>query len=157
MKKYLFLVILALLVLCLAGCKKAAVEEKAAPTAPTVPEPTPPQPPVTAVIPEETTEATVQTSTKLEMVSEARCAANKIELRLTNPTQQTLTLGKDAKIILNGLVVTDPECDKLVVAPGESVFCSDISGHLSTKTGELNKVQINMGTERSTSEVDCKS
>ena len=92
---------------------------------------------------------------KLEMITEARCFDNRIEVVLTNPTDETLTLAKDAKVILNGLVVVDPECDKLEIAPKESVYCSDISGHYAIRQGEVNRIQVNMKSERGLSDVDC--
>ena len=58
-------------------------------------------------------------------------------------------------MIINGLVVVDPECDKLTIAPGESVYCSDISGHYAIRQGEVNRIQINMERQRGISDVKC--
>lgn len=158
MKKLILISILVIIVL-ISGCKK---EMPAAPeTPPAIPsgQETPPPIPETDLTNETpaTPEAPMEVKTPgLEMVSQARCIDNKIGLVVTNPTNQTLTLAKDAKVIVNGLTVIDPECDKMEIKPGESVFCADISGHYATRTGEQNRIQINMFSERSMTVVNCE-
>ena len=139
-----------LLMLVLIGCKREVEPEVVVEAPPAVEE--------VIVIPEEPAvpEAPVEVKTVLDMISEARCLDNKIEVLLTNPTDETITLARDAKVIINGLIVIDPECDKLTLAPGESTFCTDISGHFSIRTGEKNRIQINMRSERGLSIVDCE-
>ena len=149
MKKILLICLLTALLL-LVACKKEVEEE---------PEVVVPEEPVAAPPPEPEPKAPlaeVETLTpETEMISEARCLDNKIELVLTNPTEETLILGKTAKIILNGLIVANPECDATEITPGESIFCADISGPLAIKQGEINKIQINMLRERGISLVNC--
>ena len=139
MKKIILFMIIALLLV--SGCKKAEKEEVGQPPFP-IEEP-------------ELEEAPVETISELEMISEARCIDNKIELVLTNPTDETFILGNTAKIIINGLIIVDPECDKLEIAPGESIYCADLSGHIAIRTGAKNTIQVNMKMERGLSVVDC--
>lgn len=137
MKKVL--VILLFLMLVIVGCKQA-VEEPAAPEpkepvvaqpAPQVPEPVEEPEPVIAV-----------GGDKLQL-SEPRCHDNSISLVLTNPSNSSVTIGKDAKIFFNGMLTAHPVCDKLEFGPGESVFCEDITGPLSIRQGKENKIHFN--------------
>ena len=155
MKKILF-VVLAMSLLLLAACKAPVEETVEEPVveAPVVESPVVEEP---VAEPELTGEpAPVETVTpELEMFSEARCLDEHIEAVLTNPTEETLTIGKDAKIIINGLLSSYPVCDQETIAPGESVYCEDITGPLTIRKGQVIKIQVNMKTERSVSVVDC--
>lgn len=150
MKKTVIFCILLLTVVLLIGCKKTTVysgedqETEAQPeTPPAAEEPVIEQP------------APIETLSEIEMVREARCIDGKIEAVLTNPTEEVITLGANAKVIINGLIIVDPECDDLELEPGEMTFCTDISGHIEPRVGTTNKVQINMMSERSLSVIDC--
>ena len=157
MKTYTKIVIALLLILVFVfACKKDVEKSKEIvqpePEAPVVEEP------VEVTLPEsEEGEAVIDVAPgKLDMISEARCIDNNIEVVLTNPTEKVLTFAKDAKIIINGLVVVDPECDKLTLEPGESTYCTDISGHLAIRQGAVNRIQVNMFSERGLSDIKCE-
>lgn len=158
--KILF-VLMVISLFVMSGCKKdQPAQETPVQTVPTAPASQAPAQETPSLPASAVPEAPVQTietteGKMLEMITQARCLENRIEVVLTNPTDATLTLAKDAKVIMNGLTVVDPECDKLVIAPGESVYCADISGHYSIRNGEMNKIQVNMKAERGLSEVDC--
>jgi hypothetical protein len=93
----------------------------------------------------------------IEMVSKARCIDDRIELFLTNPTNNTLTLAKDIKIHVNGMIVADPKCSRDELMPGKKAFCSDVSGHLAIREGKENTIQINMGSEKKEFVVNCSN
>ncbi len=157
MKKIILFCILAISLLLITACKKT-VEE------PVIEEPVIEEPVVEEPVIEEPAEPqltgesdVVETITPgLEIISGARCLNAHIEAVLTNPTEETLTIGKDAKIIINGLLSAYPVCDSNTIAPGESVYCEDITGPLTVRKGQLVKIQVNMKTERSVSIVDCR-
>lgn len=92
---------------------------------------------------------------EIEMVSQLRCIGDRIELFLTNPTDDTLILADNIKIHLNGMIVVDPKCSRYTLMPGKKVFCSDISGHLAIKEGKKNLIQIDMGSEKKSFKVNC--
>jgi hypothetical protein len=93
----------------------------------------------------------------VDAVSSVKCIDNKIELLLTNPTDKALTLARDIRVHVNGMIVVDPECDRNTLMPDRSVYCSDISGHLAIKNGKENRVTIDMGSDRSDIVVDCNN
>ena len=137
---------LAMLIL-LIGCKKEAAHEVTAPEAP----------PESETPASEVPKAQIETIYGVEMLSEARCIGNNIELILTNPTDSAITLGKDALLHINGMLTSYPDCDKMEIAPGESIYCADITGPLAIRKGEDNKIQINMKTARSVNIVKCQA
>jgi hypothetical protein len=142
-----FICILAISLLILGGCKskeQAPTEQPAAPV----------EPVVAPAAPEEPAASAEQPLTQ-PSISEARCVDSRIEAVLTNTGSASAVLGKDFKIILNGLVVIDPECDKMTLAAGESTYCKDISGHYTIREGKVNTVQINAFSERAFEDIDC--
>ena len=143
MKKMIIFCILAVLVLMASGCKTDIVEEQETESeTPLIEEP---------VIEEKAVEE------PKEMLSGLRCAGDKIEAVITNVGDRTLELTKDIKIMINGLPpVADPECDKLILEPGESTICSDISGHYSIREGRVNTIQLNFYGGRVFESVKCE-
>ena len=107
MKKIILLCLLISALLLFSGCKEK-VEEQETPEVPEEPS-----------IPEQE-QAPLEQGLELEMITEARCIDNKIQLVMTNPTEEALVIGKTAKIILNGIVMIDSECDKYTIEPGAS-------------------------------------
>ena len=147
MKKLILVLILAICLILVGGCKKevpvtpseAAAPEEAA---------TPPTPPEMA--------ETAAPETPAEILSGLRCIGNNtIEATIANTKDTALELTKDIKIMLNGIIVIDPECDKLTLNPGESVYCKDITGHIPIRQGKINTIQLNLAGERITGEVSC--
>ena len=125
MKKIILFCILTILTIALLLINGCKSEEEDL-TPPSLPEETPIEP-----------TAPIETLTDLEMISQA------------------ITLARDAILHINGLIVAYPDCDKFTIAPGESVFCSDISGVLAIRQGAKNRIQISMKSQRSTSIVSC--
>lgn len=152
--KKIFALILILSLLLLAACKPNIETPPPAPTPPVETAPVaPPTPP-----PVETPESniTIRTQTaSTELITEARCVSNSIEAVLNNPSDQEITLIKDMQIVINGLVVSHPDCDKNTIAAGESVYCRSIGGSLSIKKGAKNIVLINFLKTRNEYIVDC--
>ena len=99
---------------------------------------------------------TPEADVSVDMLSELRCFDNeKIEAVITNTGESAIELAKDVKVLLNGMIVVDPECDTLVLAAGESTACSDISGHIPVRDGTTNTVQLNLAGERIVEYVEC--
>ena len=148
MKKIILFCVLTLVLLIISGCKAA---EEAAPEEPiAVEEPVKEEVIQETVIPE----TAIQGPTS-ETLSELRCVDSKIEAVITNTQDSSVELAKDIKIMINGLLVVDPECDSLILAPGASTFCSDLSGHLAIREGKTNTVKINMLHESVVDYVEC--
>lgn len=71
------------------------------------------------------------------------CKDNAIEMDVTNPSNElTVTLGLKAFVFINGVKVAVPDCDKLTLAPGETVHCTDITGPVAVRKGKDNKIII---------------
>ena len=71
-----------------------------------------------------------------ELISDAVCADGKIGAIITNIGEEEATIPKDIKILLRGMVVIDPDCEKMTLAAGESILCENVAGHFSTGTGK---------------------
>ena len=63
-----------------------------------------------------------------ELVSNAVCANGKIGAIITNVGEDTVSIGKDLKILMRGLVIKEPGCDKDELAPGEQTTCTTLNG-----------------------------
>lgn len=66
-----------------------------------------------------------------ELLSGLKCKNMKIYGYVTNIDDEKKKLGDDVKIIINGIVAKDIDCEKLVLDPGESTYCSNLAGHIS--------------------------
>lgn len=146
MKKSTIFLILVIALLIVSGCNKKAEDIQTTESAVPDTDNVPPSPPGF-----EDTAATAQVET-LELI---RCTDNKIEAMITNNNDMDIEITKDVKIIINGLVVVDPECDKMLLKPGESTTCADITGHYPIRTGKINKVQLNLHDEKIDKDIDC--
>ncbi len=104
---------------------------------------------------EEVIEETIIQEPSTEILSALKCADNKIEAVLTNTNSEPVEIAKTMKVMINGLLVVDPECDSLTLAAGESTFCSDLSGHLTVREGKTNTVKINVLHESAVDYVEC--
>ncbi len=145
MKKTLFA--LVLLVILIYGC--APIDKKAPEIKTTESDIEPGLPPV---LPE-----LQQTETAKEILSELKCINNtRIEGVITNIQEQSLTFTKDLKVIVNGLIVIDPECDKTTLEPGESTFCADLSGHYNVRADRVNTIKISLLRENVIEDIECK-
>ena len=138
MRKIIILCILTTLLLV--SCKPAEEAPE---------EPTPP--PVPEMMPEEAAEEPVIKET----LSELRCVDDRIEAVISNTNTKTLEIAKDIKVMVNGLLVVDPECDSLTLEPGQSTFCQDISGHLAIRKGKTNTIKLNLLHENIVEYVQC--
>jgi len=92
---------------------------------------------------------------KGKALSEVSCVDGNIQAKVTNTGAADAALAKEIKVLVNGLLVVDPECDKATLAAGESTLCTDLSGHLSVREGKLNTVQINLANDRAVEYVMC--
>ncbi|MBR9691829.1 hypothetical protein GOV06_03495 [Candidatus Woesearchaeota archaeon] len=90
-----------------------------------------------------------------KIISSMKCVEDRIQAVIKNTGDTEATMVKDIKVILNGLLVVDPVCEKLTLAPGEETQCQDISGHIAIRTGKVNSVQINLLRDRAIEYVDC--
>lgn len=92
-----------------------------------------------------------------QVISNANCIDDRIELLLTNPTNKTLELVKDIIIHLNGMIVVDPKCYIYTIMPRKEVYCSDISGHLAIRKGKKNTLQLSIESEKFNFIIDCEN
>ena len=103
------------------------------------------------VIPDETETAPASG----QFVSELMCIDDKITGVITNIEKEQIQLNGNVKVMLNGNVVVDSDCEKLVLEPGESTTCADLSGHFAIRTGKVNTMQFNLIGKRFIEYVDC--
>ena len=79
---------------------------------------------------------------------------------VTNIDDVTQTLGGTVKVLVNALVVNPPECDKLELAPGESTYCTNLAGPITTiKPQNVEgtvRIQLNFVSERIFEVVECE-
>lgn len=160
MKKLALLFIVITSLLLITACKKEEMQDPSTDVEAPEQAPAPTEPETEEETSEESEEKIEEPDkteivTELEMVSQARCYDKKIEATVSNPTNETLVLGDTAKIMVNGLVSAYPDCNKLEIGPGESVYCQDITGALTLKEDQKVKIQINMEGERSLTIVEC--
>ena len=71
-----------------------------------------------------------------EIVTQAVCADGKVGAVITNVADVEVTLMKEWKVLLRGLVVKEPGCDKTVLAPGESTTCTTLNGPFPVVSGQ---------------------
>jgi hypothetical protein len=119
-KAVLLLCILALGILFLLGGCKAPEEEAEVPEA-------------EVEVPEVEAEEGLPAEVEQEVAAGAwlagvACAEGRISAVITNQEGRDMEITKDIKLLIRGLVVTRPDCDKMTLAPGESAICDDISG-----------------------------
>ncbi|MEE9525364.1 MAG: hypothetical protein V3V78_02035 [Candidatus Woesearchaeota archaeon] len=134
MKKILICTLI-ITILLITGCKKAEEDIFEVPE---------------QIIPEEQEQIE-----EVKMLELLRCSNGAIEAVVTNTGTEAVTLAKDVKVLVNGLLVVDPACENLTISPGESTYCQDISGHLATRTGKVNTVVTNAKHERAIEYIDC--
>ena len=142
MKKILFFILA--IVLLLTACKIAEIPEETAEAESEEP-----------AVAEEVIEETIVQEPSAVILSGLKCIDDKIEGVITNTQDQAAGLNKEIKIIINGLIVIDPECDKATLEAGESTVCSDLSGHFPIRTGKVNTIKLNLLRESVIEYVDC--
>ncbi len=139
-KKILLFLVLILTVFLIIGCKKTEEE---------------PQTDQDIKTPEQSQESIGQEQGEEgKILNLLRCSDNRIEAELYNSKEDSLIIGEDIKIIVRGLIVPMPDCDKNTIEPGESVYCTDITGKYKIKDG-INRVQANLLRERAVEDIDC--
>ena len=117
----------------MAGCTTDVTTEQALDTQAPPPPPMEEVVPVTDVTPPEEA-IPVQEETKMtqgaDLVSNIACiGGDAIKLTLTNVEDNDLTIASDVQFLVNALMV-DPDCDQLVLNPGQSTSCTLTSGNL---------------------------
>ncbi|MBW2995680.1 hypothetical protein KY332_00095 [Candidatus Woesearchaeota archaeon] len=139
---YIIGVIVVVVVLLLVFMRKPAEEE--APPAPVVEGP---------VLPE--AEVPTEYAGEAEMVTSAVCADGVIGAVITNVAENTVVLATDVKMLLRGMVVKEPGCDKTALEPGESTTCTTLNGPFAVVEGQ-NEVIIRIaGAKEGKATVTC--
>lgn len=141
MERLLFIVICLFLV----GCAREA-------EIPSAPEGTPAEPIIAQPVPALVEEPVVQKP----LLSELRCVNDQVSGVVYNNEDSELRLAKDIKVFINGLVVVDPVCDNLTIAPHSSVFCQDLSGHFNVRRGKTNTIKLNLKSDSIQEVVECE-
>ncbi|MBW2982013.1 hypothetical protein KY343_03980 [Candidatus Woesearchaeota archaeon] len=100
-------------------------------------------------------EPTVPTEYVGTIVSDAVCVGDEIQATITNTGDQTETIGDKLIVQVNGLVVRAPICEKMTLAPGESVRCSDVSGPFPIRAGKENLVIVKLKGDSAQATVTC--
>jgi hypothetical protein len=91
-----------------------------------------------------------------KMVTNAVCTEEgKIGAVITNIADSTVEIGKDIKILLRGLVVKTPGCDKTELAPGESTTCTTLNGPFPVISGQNEVVVRIAGAKEGKATVTC--
>jgi hypothetical protein len=139
---YIIGAIVVIVILVLVFMRKPAEEPEAPvtePTGPTLPE----------------AETPTEYAGEGEMVTNAVCADGKVGAVITNVADTTVTLNKEWKVLLRGMVVKDPGCDKTVLEPGESTTCTTLSGTFPLVEGK-NEIVVRMeGAKEGKATVTC--
>ncbi len=132
---YILAAVVVVVVIVLLFTLKKPVEVPEAP-APVVEEPVEP------VLPEP--EVPTQYAGEAEMVTSAVCADGVVGAVITNVADTQVTLMSEWKVLIRGLVVKEPGCDKTTLEPGESTTCTTLNGPFPVIDGE-NELIIRMG------------
>jgi hypothetical protein len=91
-----------------------------------------------------------------DILSDVVCIGDEIQATITNTGDQTEKIGDKLVVQVNGLVVRAPVCEKMTLAPGESVRCSDVSGPFAIRTGKENLVIVKLKGDSSQATVTCE-
>lgn len=132
---YILAAVVVVVVLVLFFAMKKPAEVPAAPAAPVVE-------PETPVLPEP--EVPTEYAGESEMVTSAVCADGVVGAVITNVADTPVTLMNEWKVLIRGLVVKEPGCDKTTLEPGESTTCTTLNGPFPVMDGE-NEIIIRMG------------
>ena len=150
MKKYMAIIALLIivgLILIIIGCSQKETEEIQTPgiqepeqiVPPELPSPQEQQVQETVIIDEP---VVVTESSREEppntLLTELRCVDNKIEGVVTNVDDETMDLS-DAIVYINGILKRNPECDAMVLNPGNSTFCTNFIGNIKPSNTKGNK------------------
>ena len=149
MKRYLTIIALLIivgLIFIIIGCSQKETEVK---TPEVVPEPELVPPQLPAAEPEiveqpQPQEQVVITETlreeaPTELLTQVRCVDNKIEGVVTNVDDEQMDLS-DSIIYINGILKRNPECDTMILNPGDSTFCENFIGNIKPSTSKGNKL-----------------
>lgn len=116
-------------------------------------EPTP-APDLEEKTPEEIKEEVISKADDTEKFSGLRCDESGIQSWVKNIDNMTHEIGKTLRVVVNGYPVYPPTCEKLKLEPGETTYCSDLTGPYDFKKG-TNKVVINYRSESKQQIVEC--
>ncbi len=145
--------LLAIMVLLISGCSCKKDVPAPAPVEPEAPVVTEPVAPVEPTLPEPEVE-TEYAGESDEVVTEAVCSEGKIGARLTNTGDSAVTIGKEMRILLRGMVVKDPGCETVDLASGASTVCTQLNGPFPVVDGK-NEVLIRIGSTEVKATVIC--
>jgi hypothetical protein len=100
-------------------------------------------------------EPTVPTEYIGTILSDAVCVGDEIQATISNTGETTETIGDKIIVQVNALVVRDPGCDEMTLAPGENTRCSDMSGPFPVRVGKQNQVVVKLKGDSAQATVTC--
>ena len=145
---YVVAVVVIVLIAVFMMRKPADVPPAVEPT----PEPEPVVEPVAPVLPEP--EVPTDYKGEVEMVSKMACVDGVASGRITNTDTVKWVYGKDFKVLIRGLVVHEPGCDKTELEPGESTDCTTLNGPFQVVEG-LNELAVRSKNKEVIATVTC--
>jgi hypothetical protein len=143
---YIVAAVIIVVIIAVYLLRQPAAPEEAAPEAPEAPEAAPEAPPE----PEVPTEYVGD-----ELVSNVICADGKISGVVTNTGAETATLAKDIIIQVNAMPVVRPDCEKTVLAPGESINCDNLAGQFPVREAKPNQIVVKAKGQSAQATVTC--
>ncbi|MBD3249732.1 hypothetical protein GF336_06830 [Candidatus Woesearchaeota archaeon] len=151
MKKIFVLSLLVISLLIFSGCEQEVAEDSPEDQVP---------PAMPDVAPGDTSEPEIQQPAPVDasFISELRCIdgrEGRIEAKITNTEDEEIVIGETVKFMINGLLTSKSECEQKTIAPGESTFCSDLSGPLAIRDGKSNLIIANTPSQKITETVIC--
>ena len=142
---YIVAAVVIVVVLIAIFMRKPAEEAPEAPEVPTTP--------TTPAVPEPTVPTEYVGD---QLISNAVCVGDEIMATITNTGTSTETIGDKIVVQVNGLVVRAPICDKMILGPGESVSCTDVSGPFPIRAGKENLVIVKLKGASAQATVTCE-
>jgi len=124
---------------------------KPAPAAPETQAPTAPETPAV-----QAPETPTTYEGEANAIANVVCAGGKIGGKLTNIGATKVTIGNELKVLLRGMVVKDPGCDKTALEPGESTTCTAMNGPFKVISGQNEIVVRITGAKESQATVTCE-
>ena len=146
---YYVVAVVVIILIAVFMMKKPAEEP---PAVEPTPEPEPVPEPETPTLPEP--EVPTDYKGEVEMVSQMACVDGVASGRITNTDNVAWVYGKDVKVLLRGLVIHDPGCEKMELEPGESADCTTLNGPFQVVEG-LNEITVRSKNKEVIATVTC--
>ena len=100
-------------------------------------------------------EAPTEYKGEANAITNAVCSNGKIGAIITNIVDNKVTIGNELKVLLRGMVVKDPGCDKTSLEPGESTTCTAVNGPFQVVKGQNEVVVRIIGAKEAQATVVC--